>query len=404
MSTDGGAVASSGLLPEAVRRRAGITLVVLETLPTLAIAALVPVLPELFKRFGAVPHGELLVPMILTIPALCVALFASLLGMVTDRFGRRVVLLPSLGAFALFGLGPMLIDGLPGILATRFVVGIAEAGILTVGNALLGDYFGVEERRRWLARQTIVGPIATFVYVAFGGWLGSLSWRGPFLAYLMGLVVLAAGIWTLPEPPLRAAVGRRSSAATEPFPWPAAVAVCATTLLVSTIFFVQNVQQGRIFGDLGADNPTLISWLVNAAGVGSLIGGIVYRYLRMPVRSYLALIFLVYGIGDIGLALVSNYIQGIPFDALGAFGSGLSIPVMIDWALSKYPEAHRGRGMGLWAAAFFIGEFCSPPLVALVGHGHWTFLQSVGVIGLFCLAAAAMTAWPARRTAAAVTR
>lgn len=403
MSASGEQAAASALLPEDVRRRAGITLVALETLPTLAIAALVPVLPELFKRFGAVPHGELLVPMVLTIPALCVALFASLLGMATDRFGRRRVLLPSLGAFALFGLGPMLIDGLQGILATRFVVGIAEAGILTVGNALMGDYFGVEERRRWLARQTIVGPIATFAYVAFGGWLGSWSWRGPFLAYLMGLVILAAAIWTLPEPP------RRPRAVTEQrgagdFPWRSAAAVGSVTLLVSTIFFVQNVQQGRIFGDLGADNPTLIAWLVNAAGIGSVIGGFVYRYLRLPVRQYLALILAVYGIGDCGLALVSNYLQAIPFDALGAFGSGLSIPVLIDWALSRFPEAHRGRGMGLWAAAFFIGEFCSPPAVALVGHGRWSFLQSVGVIGLFCLLCAAIAALPARRPVAALSR
>jgi len=395
--------AATALLPEVVRRRAGITLVALETLPTLAIAALVPVLPELFKRFGNVPHGELLVPMVLTIPALCVALFASLLGLATDRFGRRRVLLPSLAAFALFGLGPMFIDGLQGILATRFVVGIAEAGILTVGNALMGDYFGVEERRRWLARQTIVGPIATFAYVAFGGWLGSWSWRGPFLAYLMGLVVLAAGIWTLPEPP-RSPRMLSQQRSIERFPWRPAILVGSVTLLVSTIFFVQNVQQGRIFGDLGADNPTLIAWLVNAAGIGSVIGGIVYRYLRVPVRQYLALIFAVYGIGDCGLALVSNYLQAIPFDALGAFASGLSIPVLIDWALSRFPEAHRGRGMGLWAAAFFIGEFCSPPAVALVGHGRWSFLQSVGVIGLFCVACAAIAAWPARRPLAALPR
>ncbi len=215
--------------------------------------------------------------------------------------------------------------------------------------------------------------------------------------------MLAAGIWTLPEPPRVArSVGEQSAAAD--FPWSSAIAVCSVTLLVSTIFFVQNVQQGRIFGDLGADNPARISWLVNAAGVGSLIGGVVYRYLRLPVRQYLALIFLVYGIGDCGLALVSNYWQAVPFDALGAFASGLSIPVLIAWALAKYPEAHRGRGMGLWAASFFIGEFCSPPVVALVGHGQWSFLQSIGVIGLACLLCAALAAWPLRRTVAALSR
>ena len=121
------------MFTEAVRRRAGITLVFLQTLPTLAIASLVAVLPDLFRTFAGVPHSGLLVPMVLTVPALCVAIFSSPLGFLTDRYGRRRALLPSLVAFAIFGLGPILVDGLPAILATRFIVGIAEAGILTVG-------------------------------------------------------------------------------------------------------------------------------------------------------------------------------------------------------------------------------------------------------------------------------
>ena len=125
---------------------AGVTLVVLQTLPTLAIASLVTTLPDLFRTFADQSHSQLLVPMILTVPALCVALFSGLLGWLSDRYGRRVILLPSLVAFALFGIAPLLVDGLVPIIATRFVVGIAEAGILTVGNALMGDYFAGEER------------------------------------------------------------------------------------------------------------------------------------------------------------------------------------------------------------------------------------------------------------------
>jgi len=134
-----------------------LVLVVLATLPTLAIAALVPVLPTLFERFRDVPQAQWLVPMILTIPSLCVALFSSLIGAIADRFGRRRALLLSLAGFTAFGLGPFLVDNLYAILGTRFVVGVAEAGIVTIGNALMGDYFSAEERHRWLAVQTVVG-------------------------------------------------------------------------------------------------------------------------------------------------------------------------------------------------------------------------------------------------------
>jgi MFS family permease len=395
-------IAHSGSgMTDAVHRRAGITLVFLQTLPTLAIAALVPVLPELFRTFAAVPHSALLVPMVLTLPALCVAIFSSLLGYLTDRYGRRRVLMPSLLAFAIFGLGPLLVEGLPAILATRFVVGIAEAGILTVGNSLMGDYFEGEERRHWLGRQTIVGPIASIVYVAVGGTLGGVfSWRAPFLLYLVGLAVLAAGIFTLPEP-RRKTVAEHRTRDESPFPWRAAALVAVVTLFLSAVFFVQNVQHGRIFGDLGAGSSTRIAWLINAASIGSLLAGVTYRYVNRPTGWYFALIFFVYGVGYSGLALVPNYRVAVPFDGIANFGAGLSIPTLIAWTLSKFPEEHRGRGMGVWAASFFVGEFLSPLAMTLIGSPGLTFLQAVGVVGVVCLVSAGILALRNRRALAA---
>ena len=89
--------------------------------------------------------------------------------------------------------------------------------------------------------------------------------------------------------------------------------------------------------------------------------------------------------------------MGLPFDALAQFAGGFTVPALISWALTKYDLAHRGRGMGLWAACFFLGQFLSPPIVTLVGHGRWSFLASVGVIGAGCLVAAAASAWLGRR-------
>ena len=69
------------------------------------------------------------------------------------------MLIVALIAFSALGLMPMLFDSLPAIIASRVVVGLAEASILTVGNALMGDYFEGAERQRWLGYQNMVGPI-----------------------------------------------------------------------------------------------------------------------------------------------------------------------------------------------------------------------------------------------------
>jgi len=82
-------------------------------------------LPAFFVHFAAAPHKELLVPMILTVPSLCVALFSAPIGAAADRWGRRRVLLLALLAFAVCGTLPMLFDTLPAIIASRVVVGLA---------------------------------------------------------------------------------------------------------------------------------------------------------------------------------------------------------------------------------------------------------------------------------------
>jgi MFS family permease len=47
-------------------------------------------------------------------------------------------------------------------------------------------------------------------------------------------------------------------------------------------------------------------------------------------------------------------------------GAGMTVPTLIAWAQTKLPFAHRGRGMGVWTAAFFFGQFSSPWFVSRI--------------------------------------
>ena len=226
-----------------------LTLMVVSTMPTMALAALVPVLPAFFQHFATVPNKETLVPMILTVPSLCVALFSAPIGAAADRWGRRPVLLLALLAFAICGTLPMLFDDLHAIIASRFVVGIAEAAALTVGNALLGDYFAGAERQKWLGLQMSIGPFVGTAYLLTGGALGSWLWKGPFLIYLLGFVALALAWWTLHEPVRNAgstvaigaadaagaATATGEAAAPTPFPWKLTALIVGVTLVVSVV-------------------------------------------------------------------------------------------------------------------------------------------------------------------------
>ena len=381
-------------------RRAGraqaLTLIGLAMLPALAIVSLVPNLPQLFEHFKDVPNHELWVPMVLTIPSLCIALFAPLMGLIADKWGRRPLLLAALVSFSFLGLLPMLLDSLPAIIASRFIVGIAEAAILTVSNALMGDYFAGEERQKWLGMQTTVGPVFASALILAGGALGSWSWRGPFALYSLGLVVLLFAVLTLWEPtPSRGLVPGHGQAILTVervhFPWAATAYVGAVTIGVAILYYVQAVQLGRIFSDLGATNPMTTGIVITVASVGVVIGGWSYQRLsRFSVRGMLAIILIAYGVGYLGLSQSSSYLLGLPFAVVAQYGNGLALPTLINWALTKYGYEHRGRGMGLWGSCFFVSQFLSPPTVLAVQHFSGTFLKAVGVLGVVCLIIAAI--------------
>lgn len=55
--------------------RHGVILLITSVMPVMAIISLVPVLPLLMREFGAMPGAGMLVPIMMTVPALCVALF-----------------------------------------------------------------------------------------------------------------------------------------------------------------------------------------------------------------------------------------------------------------------------------------------------------------------------------------
>ena len=379
-----------------------VTLIALGTLPTMAIAALVAVLPALFAHFAAVPGKELLVPMILTVPSLCVALFSSPIGALADAWGRRPVLLLALVAFGAFGTLPMLFDNLYAIIGSRVVVGLAEGAILTVGNALMGDYFANERRKYWLGVQMSVGPFVASAYIVLGGALGAWSWRGPFLIYLIGFAVLAAAYFTLFEP-ARDSTSSPQTVTASRFPWRTTLHIGAVTLLVSVVYFVQAVQHGRIFSDLGVTSPDRIGWIVTLASAGTVVGGYYYKVsAARPIALMLALSFALYGVSYVGISLAPDWRVGLPFDAVGQVGGGYVLPTLIGWALAKYDFAHRGRGMGIWAACFFLGQFLSPPVMTAIAHGRLTFLASTGVLGVTCLFVAGVCAYLGRRPVASV--
>jgi len=341
----------------------GVILLMAAVMPPMAIISLIPVLPLLMREFGGVEGSQYLVPMALTIPALCVALFSPIAGWISDRVGRKNLLIVTLLIYAGVGVMPYFMSDLKQIIATRVALGLAEAVIMTMATAFIGDYFVGKERERWIGLQFATVSLSAIVLIAVGGALGEvLGSRGPFLLYLLAIPVALLVAIILFEPDRSAKDESENNAK---LPLARIMPLIMTTLFVGIIFYTVMVKLGEILG-LSADvSPGQIGAIGAGANVGVAVGTVLFRRIRGATGPMLVLIGLALAsIGYLG-AGVSGSLTGISVSVIVAsIGFGILLPTMLTWVLQVLPANVRGRGTGLWTGIFFFGQFFAPILAA----------------------------------------
>lgn len=339
----------------------GIVLIIAAVMPVMAIISLVPVLPLLLAEFAHVAGSEFLVPIAMTVPALCVALFSPLAGWISDKVGRKSVLLSALVIYAIIGLLPYFLRDLYQIIAARVVLGIAEAAIMTVATALIADYFKGKERERWVAIQIASVSLSAIVLIAIGGMLGELlGSRGPFLLYLIALPIALVAALILFEPK-----HSQSTVSHEALPWLRVLPLLLTTLFVGLVFYTVIVKLGEILALASAVSPAVIGGIGAAANIGVALGAVAFRKIKGATGPTLISIGLILAsIGYCGAALSATLLLTSVFVVIVCFGCGMLLPTMLTWVLKELPENVRGRGTGLWTGAFFLGQFAAPIIVA----------------------------------------
>lgn len=364
----------------------GFSLLLPVTLSTMAIVLLAPILPQLLAEFSDVPGYEYWVPMILTIPALCIALLSPVAGMLGDYFGRRKLLLISFLLYAAVGIAPVFLTSLSAILISRVGVGIAEALIMVLSTTMIGDYFKGASRDRWLAAQTAFASVSALIFFNLGGQLGAFGWRTPFWAYGAAaamFVLVLAFTW---EPRGDAEVEEEAEHAPhnrswQGFPWGNMLAILAITIYGSVFFYTVQIQAASGLTQLGLADPARIGFLTSIASVGVPLGTLVYsRIGRWPVRTLLLIEFAMLAVGF----FVMGHARGPTGFLVGCFinqiGAGLLLPTLLVWAMSLLSFEIRGRGAGLWQGSFAFGQFLSPVVVTFLARLTGGLLPAFGAL------------------------
>lgn len=384
--------------PITMQRKAGAgqawTLIFAMFLPIMAIIGLAPALPTLMAHFSYIPNHQVLVPMILTAPGLCIAVLSPFAGRLSDLLGRRRLILIAMFLYGVGGIAPFFMDSFWMVMTGRILLGIAESFVLTIGNALLADYFSEHERPKWLSVQGIVGPVLATLIISCSGFLAGQGWQWPFIVYALAFPIFIAGWFYLWEP-VQSKMKEQVPVNVKSFPWRAIFWVCLVTLISSVIYYVYIIHFSLVLTANGITNESRIGMITAIASIAVPLGA--YLFKKISGRSVFFLLLIIYslmGLGYIGMSVVHDEKLIVTTAWIQQIAVGLTVPTLVAWALKSLPAEHRGLGMGFWAASFFIGQFVNPLVVGFLNQLTGGIITTVFVVGIICLLVAGLVWLP----------
>src|SRR5271170_1847587 len=147
----------------------------LSMLGALSIDAYLPALPSLAVYFSvSLPAAQ----QTLSIYLFAFAFMTLFYGTLSDSFGRRPIILISLGFYFVASLGAACSPTLGWLLFFRLLQGLSAGGGWVVGRAVIGDLFSGAEAQRIMSYVSLVFGLAPALAPILGGWvLAAWGWR-----------------------------------------------------------------------------------------------------------------------------------------------------------------------------------------------------------------------------------
>jgi len=352
-------------------------------------AAVAPALPLISAAFPDATDTS--ISLIVTLPALAIAITGIFLGILSDRIGKIKVLAVSVTIFTIAGSSGYYLTTIPAILVGRFILGIGIAGIICTTSALIICYYDGISRARVLGYQAAAMGVGVLILETAGGLLAGISWNAAFLIYLLGIVILAGVLLTMREPaPLKYEAGTpdpgKKTAAHETFPVHPLLLAYSTLFMGNLLFFLMPTKFPYLIAGMeaaqtmGGNTAFTAGLFLGIGGCASAVLGIFYGRIAWRFHRYtiLTTTLLAFGLGLCILGFATSLLMvGVAVILVGV-GEGLLMPTILTWIAAITPQQFIGRAMGGFSVSLNIGQFASAlavvPVITLVASYGNMFL------------------------------
>lgn len=368
------------------------------TLDAIGIGLIFPILPALLRDVGHTSEVATLLGVMMAVYSACQFLFSPILGVLSDRFGRRPILLISLGGAAIDYLIMAFAPHLWILVIGRAISGITSAN-MAVATAYITDISTEQERAKRFGLFHATFGIGFIIGPVLGGLLGDVWVRAPFIAAAMlnGINLLLA-LFVLPESRRGQADAKFTADALNPFkPLKWALTFKALVPLMA-IFVIMNFV-GTMYGTIWAlFSEDSFAWTGTMIGLSLATFGLFHAgaqaFLTGPAVSFLGERWaLVVGMGCelAGLAVLGTTSQGwvlfslAPLFALG----GIGMPALQSLTTTQVDADRQGQLQGVLASLLSLSAVFGPLFFSMVYfsvRGSWPGLTWLIGAGIYLLA------------------
>lgn len=349
----------------------------------LGLTIMIPLLPIYAERLGANPFQ---VGWLISAYAVCQLVSGPLLGRMSDRTGRKPLLLVSqAGTFVGFIIAAFA-PSLPILFLARMIDG-ATAGNLSLAQAYISDITKPEERAKSFGVIGIAFGIGFLIGPAISGILAKSDYRYPFFAAagLSALSILSTAILLPKAEPARSNDGKRLSLVAwgeyakyfrdprlSTRLWQFLCFIFAFSMFISgfPLFAERRLTwHGAAFG------PEQIGFVYAWAGClgiltqGPALGRLVKKFGESPLNRAG---FAAYVVGYSVLALTHSIPILLVAATITAFGQ-LIRPTLTSLITQSAPRSEQGAVLGLQQSLTSVAQICAPPFAGfLIQHGALT--------------------------------
>src|SRR5450631_4523651 len=173
-------------------------LVAMTEVAPISLYLLVPALPVLASTFG---RDISIVQMTVSLYMVGIACSQIVMGPLSDRFGRRPVLLAGLSLMVMASVACIFAQTLPQLIAARFLQALGGASGMVTSRAIIRDLYSRERISSMISLVIAVMMIAQMLSPLTGGLLETaFGWRSIFYVITAASLVIAVAIaFALPE-------------------------------------------------------------------------------------------------------------------------------------------------------------------------------------------------------------